>query len=181
MSRRLLALGFTAVALAACSSVDSTAPTARAPQQQASFDAGGIPHNGGGKGPKSEHPSPASCVVSSPLSGSARIGPLGGILDVGPHHVIVPPGALGKTVTLTGFVPAGNKLQIELGPEGLEFNRPALLILDTSGCSNLPATLYIDYVDQDGNLLQRIQAVFSAVLHIIVAPIEHFSIYAFDV
>ena len=180
MSRRILALGFIAVALTACSSVDSTAPMARAPQQQASFDAGGVPH-GDAKGPKGERPTSASCTVTSPISGSARIGPFGGILDVGPHHVIVPPGALTQTVTLTGRVPAGNKLQIELGPEGLEFKRPAVLILDASGCSSLPASLYIDYVDQDGTVLQRIQAVFSALLHIIVAPIEHFSIYALDV
>lgn len=119
-----------------------------------------------------------ACNVPSPLQGSAWIGPDGGVLDIGPHRLIVPPGALTKQTLLSGTIPTGNSIEIDFQPSGLQFRKPAGLIFDVSSCGPVPNAIFIDEV---GGEDEHIQAIYSNWWHTIAAPIEHFSVYALDV
>jgi hypothetical protein len=183
MLRRRHILACAAIALAACSSTDSTAPTRVAAPSTASFAYGGDTHNGypvpGTSGNASASTkTPLQCSVATTLTGSAVIGPNGGVLDVGPHRLIVPPGALTTTRTLSATVPAGNSIQIQFAPEGLHFQKPAGLILDASSCGSVPNAVYIDEI---GGENEHLTAIFSNWWHVIAVPLDHFSLYAIDV
>jgi len=176
-------------ALAACAGSDPTAPGSdRAPAVAPSRDAvgGTVDTNDGNRipgiqvGATSAFTSGATgtllgCAPRGPQYGSAIIGPQGGELDVGPHRVIIPAGALLAPTQIWGTVPSDTTVTIRLEPHGLQFRKPAGLILDASACSQIPDAIY---VDEAGNVTEHIQAVYSAWWHTVAAPIDHFSNYA---
>lgn len=115
------------------------------------------------------------CAPREAQYGSAIVGPQGGELDVGPHRVIIPAGALLEPVLIWGSVPSDTTVTIHLEPHGLRFRKPAGLVLDASACSQVPDVIYLDEL---GNVAEHIQAVYSAWWHTVAAPIDHFSNYA---
>jgi hypothetical protein len=179
MSRKFLALCFTAIALTACAGGDSTAPLVRASHDSPLDSKSGTSLSDGGT--TTQAPQPLQCSVPEQLTGSATIGTSGGVLHVGPHYLIVPPGALKSTMNISGTVDAGTSVVMRLAPEGLEFKKSATLVLSLSGCTLPPTALFVDYLSDSGQLLQRIQTLFTTWFGVIAAPIEHFSIYALDV
>jgi hypothetical protein len=181
MRRRFVTLA-AGLLVAGCSATDTTAPAAArsaTPGTPAAFidihDGLAVPGSGG---QGSASTKPLACTVDAPLTGSALIGPRGGELDVGPHRLIIPPGALDSTTLVSGSVPQGSTLRIDFQPEGLHFRKPAGLILDASSCGAVPNALYLDEVD---GLVEEIDAVYSAWWHTIAAPIDHFSGYMLEV
>ncbi len=172
--------------IGACSLSDSTAPARatgtanRAISGDDEHDGRVIPGSIGKAGSASANGQDQrlACNVPAQLSGSAIVGPSGGELDIGPHRLIIPPGALTRDTLISGTVPQGASIEIHLEPHGLRFNKPAGLILDVSSCGKVPDIIYID---EQGTISQRIRAVFSTWWHTIAAPIDHFSIYALDV
>jgi hypothetical protein len=181
MMRRSLALAVSVLGLAACNGSDTTAPRLQAADAAARYF-GGILHNGwpvpgsaGDAVTATAKPTQSlQCSVSAPLTGMARIGPAGGMMDIGPHRLIIPAGALTTDVDVKGVVPAGNTLQIQFYPEGLHFNKPAGLILDASSCAGVPDVVYIN---EKGGENEVIHAIFSEWWHVIAAPLDHFSMY----
>jgi hypothetical protein len=115
------------------------------------------------------------CTPLSPSFGSALIGPPGGDLIVGPHRLIVPPGALTEWVEISGAVPEDQTFRIDLQPHGLVFKKPSGLILDASSCTDVPDIVYLidDLIPS-----APIKAFYSEWWHTIAAPIEHFSGYS---
>jgi hypothetical protein len=193
MMRRRFSLFLSLALLAGCAAGDTTAPGARrAP--------GGIVRDyGGGSGARDNNhipptpPPPGSvgragtasgsgnrlaCDVPSDLNGAAIIGPEGGTLDIGPHRLIIPAGALTKKVAVSGFIPAGSTIEVHFEPHGLQFRKPAGLILNSSSCADAPVVVYLNEV---GVVAERIKAIFSSWWHAIAAPIDHFSVYALEV
>jgi hypothetical protein len=164
-------------ALAACTGGDSVAPPIGAlstPEASASHIASipgmmGAPRiiqtNGGMKG----------CTARDPQFGAAVIGPNGGDLVVGPNRLIIPPGALTQTVQISGTAPEGTVPSIILEPHGLQFKKPAGLLLDASNCTDVPDVVYINEL---GVVSNPIPAIYSTWWHTIAAPIDHFSGYA---
>ena len=67
------------------------------------------------------------------LSGTETIGPRGGTISVGPVKLRVPEGALSRRTEITVTVPAGNFLQVDLQPHGLQFNRGVRISMDLDG------------------------------------------------
>jgi len=64
-------------------------------------------------------------------------------------------------------------------PEGLRFRKPAGLALDATGCDiSGERAPDIVYLNDRGEIIQRIEATYSNAWHTIAAPIEHFSGYA---
>jgi hypothetical protein len=179
MSRRSLALSVAAVALTACAGGDSTAPTTRDLRDASLRTPTTLSASGGSTGKAAAQP--LSCSVPTDLAGTAVIGASGGTLYVGAHRLIVPPGALKQSVTISGFVPHGTSVKMQLFPEGLEFKKTATLILDLGGCVAPSSAVFVDYLNSSGQVQQRIQTLFSTWFNFIAAPIEHFSIYALDV
>jgi hypothetical protein len=206
-SRIITALSLIAAAgtIAACASSDTTAPRAT-PSASAQFDKNGNNGNNGNNGKGGQNgPSdgdyhdgtviPGSlgnagsaaangvqtrlaCDIQQDITGRALIGPQGGQLMVGGTVLIVPPGALTDTVTLSGTIAAGNQFQIDFQPHGLQFKKPAGLVFDFTSCASAPDVVYLD---EQGGILERIAAVFSTWWHTIAAPLDHFSTYAVDV
>jgi hypothetical protein len=175
-----------AIPRAAFTTTDSIAPGGRLPAA-ANPAYGGDWHNGlpvpGSNGQASNSGTASgqfvACVVSDQSSGVAQIGPSGGVLYVGPHRLIVPPGALTQTVELSGVVQPGPILAIQFYPEGLQFQKPAGLVLDVSGCGGPVPD--VTYIDEQGGLQEHIRAMYSTWWHTIAAPLDHFSLYAWAI
>jgi len=119
------------------------------------------------------------CENHPAFEGSGDIGPSGGHIIAGPHRLIIPPGALLHTVHITATVPAGDNVFVEFQPSGLVFRKPAGLLLDAEGCDlsqyHAPDVVYLN---DAGDVEERIDAVYSNHWKTVAAPIWHFSGYA---
>jgi hypothetical protein len=119
-----------------------------------------------------------SCNVTRTHTGSAEIGPRGGILKVGPHFLTVPRNALKEKVRISAVAPQGKHVQIRFEPHGLEFQRKALLTMSYSECSLLsPLHLKIVYVNDQFEILEVLPTITSVLTRTANAPIDHFSRY----
>jgi hypothetical protein len=117
---------------------------------------------------------PVNCSPRITYEGSARIGPAGGVLRIGPHRLVIPAGALRRKVLISGTVPEGKPFQIDLQPHGLQFRKAAGLVLDATSCIEVPPIVYI--IDQV-NVSAPIEAMYSNWWKTIACPIWHFSGY----
>src|SRR5688572_11156706 len=69
-----------------------------------------------------------SCSPLPYASATQTVGPVGGVISVGPHRLVIPPGALSAPVSITAVTPSGSRVnQIQFQPEGLRFQVPAAL------------------------------------------------------
>jgi hypothetical protein len=139
----------------------------------------------GTKGQRLERTSPPGhvlvCERREALVDSARIGPSGGTLRVGNNELVIPGGALKTMVTIRGEVVADTIASIRLFPAGLTFRKPAGLVLDAQGCAEPPGQAKVLYLDDDGTVLEEIDAYYSPQWKRVAAPINHFSRYALGV
>ena len=161
---------------AACAASDTTSPIAVASRSTALSDAR-VPGAPGSIGAV-DAPGAGSlkgCTSRAPQYGTATIGPSGGDLIVGSSRLIVPPGALTKTVQISGTTTDDATPTIYLEPHGLQFNKPAGLILDASNCTDVPSAVYISEI---GVASEPILAAYSTWWRTIAVPIDHFSGYA---
>ena len=187
--RRIVSVlvGCLAVTLFACRADDGIAPRERAlrsTSEDPSEWRGQIPgwrRSENSLQPQTANAQPLVCSRREAQVGSGVIGPSGGQLIVGRNRLIVPAGALTQPTLITATVPADTIASIHFEPEGLQFKKPAGLVLDSNGCadpSNSPSILYLD---DNGNVLERIDAFYSNWWHAVAAPISHFSVYAIGV
>src|SRR5919202_4893107 len=60
---------------------------------------------------------------STPSFGSVTqtVGPAGGVIKVGPHSLVIPAGALDRTVAITASTKPSDHVQVDFQPEGLRF------------------------------------------------------------
>jgi hypothetical protein len=120
----------------------------------------------------------ASCDVRTTHTGSAEIGPMGGILRVGPHVLTVPPYALRQKVRISAVAPAGSYVQIKFEPQGLQFQRSTVLTMSYSECSLLsPLRLKVVYVNDNLEILEVLPTVVSVLSGTANAKVDHFSRY----
>lgn len=157
----------TLLAVAACGAPDSSAPTSGA----------GRPASGQGTLSRGQSQL-VHCTNRTAVADSGEFGPSGGTLVVGDNLLIIPPGALTDRVVIRGTVVADTVALIQFDPDGLQFRKPVGLVLDASGCDVDGYTPDIVYVDDQGQVLERIEARYSNAWHTVAAPIEHFSGYA---
>jgi len=186
MSRRIAAaIAATALlGVVACQIQDNTAPT-RTPLVP-SADRGAQRRHDWSNLPGSKRGAPSfgsngqlvACSTRDAQADSALIGPSGGTLVVGNDRLIVPPGALQTPVMISGTIPAEPYAAIHFEPSGLQFKKPAGLVIDGAGCDVPASGVRVDYVDDEGNVLERIDATYSNLWHTVAAPISHFSVYA---
>jgi hypothetical protein len=119
-----------------------------------------------------------TCNVRTTHTGSAEIGPMGGILRVGPHVLTVPPYALRQKVRISAVAPAGSYVQIKFEPQGLEFQRSTVLTMSYSECSLLsPLRLRVVYVNDNLEILEVLPTVVSVLTRTANAKVDHFSRY----
>jgi hypothetical protein len=113
---------------------------------------------------------------------SAVIGPQGGTLAVGPHNLVVPPGALPDATTITGDAPSDTVNSVQFQPQGLQFasGHPAQLTMSYANCPLLGRVLpkQIAYATDLLQILEVLLSVDNASLRQVSAQISHFSRYA---
>jgi hypothetical protein len=170
MRKHIVAALFLGLA-AACAGDAATSPVPSAPEANTNY----YPGSGRTEAAKAGKFVPLNCTPRLSAEGSALIGPAGGVLRIGTHRLIVPAGALAEKVLISGTVPAGKPLEIDLQPHGLQFRKAAGLILSTASCTDVPAIVYL--IDQY-TTSEPIPAFYSNWWKAIASPIWHFSGYA---
>jgi hypothetical protein len=112
-------------------------------------------------------------------SAAASIGVSGGVVNFGPHQLIIPAGAL-SAMTRIAARTYQDTLAVDLEPHGLQFSVPATLVLSYKGC---------DVSDEYATGILYTDTTFAHVLSIVpsedhykkwlvVGTINHFSVYA---
>lgn len=122
----------------------------------------------------------ASCPNPPKDNASQKVGPAGGTVQVGPHTLTIPAGALSKDVTITAKTGAKNGNAIEFGPEGLRFNSYVRLTMDLSNCTGwgllrLPLVVYTTDLL---SILEAEPSVLDPKRKTVTGFITHFSQYA---
>jgi len=120
------------------------------------------------------------CDALPAATATKTIGPSGGVLQVGPHVLWVPPGALDHNVTITATAPSSNVRSVQFSPEGLEFDRSAWLTMSYANCSLLGTLLpkRIAYTDDLLSILYYLLSFDSFWTKTVTGKVDHFSKYA---
>jgi hypothetical protein len=109
----------------------------------------------------------------------AIIGPEGGTLQIGDHELIVPKGALTEEKLITGEAPTSSLVAVDFSPEGLTFERPAVLSLSYKDCA-LPgdSDLLLAYIGPGNRILELPVSTDDRDQDEVTGEINHFSRYA---
>jgi len=120
------------------------------------------------------------CTPLPYASTTKTIGPAGGIINVGPHTLIIPPGALLQNVTITAVAPSANVNSVRFTPQGLRFNVSAALTMSYSNCNLLGKLLpkEIAYTDDNLNILSYLISLDNLFAKKVTGKLDHFSRYA---
>ena len=108
------------------------------------------------------------------------IGPAGGTIQVGPHTLIIPPGALSQNVTITAEAPSARVNSVRFTPQGQRFTVPAVLTMSYSNCNLLGKLLpkEIAYTDDNLNILSYLISLDNLLSKKVTGKLDHFSRYA---
>lgn len=170
-SLRLISItAVSALALFVASCTESpTAPTAAVASAEQSELLGGAL---GGVGLLICQPLPAA-------SASGVFGPAGGSLQVGPHELRIPAGALTSSVLITATAPTSSTNRVEFQPHGLQFQRSAELTMSYANCNTLGLLLpkRVAYVSGQ-TILEFLPSLDNLFTKKVTGRLEHFSEYA---
>ncbi len=121
-----------------------------------------------------------ACPSQSEVQAEETIGPEGGALQIGPHRLVVPAGALDSAVRISGVALADSVVSIRFLPEGLTFALPARLTLSYAECPLIPSLLpkRIAYTSDVLELLQLLLSSDNLLRRQVSADLDHFSRYA---
>jgi hypothetical protein len=121
-----------------------------------------------------------TCSPMPSASASQWVGPLGGTINVGPHRLQIPAGALDTRVLITATAPSSRVNRVEFQPHGLTFDRPATLTMSYRNCDLLGSLLpkRIAYIDSNLNILELLRSIDDLANRRVSARLEHFSEYA---
>jgi hypothetical protein len=114
-------------------------------------------------------------------SNTATIGSAGGVLNVGPHTLSIPAGALASPVTITGEIVTGRKVNaVHFEPDGLRFSRSASLTMSYANCNLLGslAPKRIAYVSGGLDILYYLLSIDNLLAKKVTGRVDHFSDYA---
>lgn len=122
-------------------------------------------------------------VQCSPLPYAATtqtIGPAGGTIQVGPHELWIPAGALWETVTITAVAPSSTVNQVRFQPDGLTFQRPAYLTMSYANCDLLGLSYVrrIAYTTDWLEIIDYLRSFDHPPSQTVTGRLEHFSVYA---
>jgi hypothetical protein len=106
------------------------------------------------------------------------IGPSGGMLRVGTHSLVIPKDALSQKVAITAEQIRGSTNSIRFSPEGLRFQKPAVLTMDYQNCALVLLQKKIVYTTEKLKILEVLRSLDLFRGKTVTAPIDHFSRYA---
>jgi hypothetical protein len=113
-------------------------------------------------------------------SSSTVIGSAGGALQVGPHRLVVPAGALAADVLITGEVIPGTVNSVRFSPAGLVFRTPAPLTMSYGNCplARLLPLKKIAYTNEGLGILSVLPSLDNLGASEVTGRLDHFSRYA---
>jgi hypothetical protein len=106
------------------------------------------------------------------------IGPSGGVLTVGSHSLVIPKNALSQKVAITAEQIRGSTNSIRFSPEGLRFEKPAVLTMDYQNCALVLLQKKIVFTTENLKILEVLRSLDLFRSKTVTAPIDHFSRYA---
>jgi hypothetical protein len=121
-----------------------------------------------------------SCTPLPYAQTTQTVGSGGGTINVGPHKLVIPAGALSGNVTITATAPSVPRREVQFEPHGLQFEEKATLTLSYAQCS-LVAQLIpkkVVYVDGNLNILELLWSLDNFFLKKVSGKLDHFSGYA---
>jgi hypothetical protein len=113
-------------------------------------------------------------------STTQTVGIAGGILKVGPHTLVIPPGALVRPTAITMTLPTGLGVNaVKFQPEGLQFQVPAALTMSYANCSLLGKLLpkRIAYTTNNLQILYYLLSLDNLFSKYVTGKVNHFSSY----
>lgn len=121
-----------------------------------------------------------ACTPMPAESASATIGPAGGAIDVGPHTLTIPPGALADTVTITAVAPSDTVNRLHFEPTGLRFQRPATVTMSYANCGIAGDVIpkRVAYVSDSLQVLDLLPSLDDFANRRVTGQLQHFSQYA---
>ena len=108
-----------------------------------------------------------------------RVGPQGGDLSFGPHHLIIPQGAINGQIWITLSNGSLTGLAIDCNPSPYQFNAAVTLVTSYAGTQyegDDDPPLSIIYMAPDGSL-ETLPSVVNSSLSTLTAQTNHFSRY----
>ena len=108
------------------------------------------------------------------------VGPSGGTINVGPHKLAIPYGALDGWVKVTATAPSDTVNHVHFEPEGLVFKKYASLTMSYANCDVLGSLLpkQIVYTDDDLVILEVLKSLDLPLDQTVTGRLKHFSEYA---
>ena len=122
--------------------------------------------------------SPLVCPTDRSYSETRTIGRNGGTINVGPHTLTIPAGALSGYTRITATAPKGSYAEVEFAPHGLKFKRDVTLTISYAQCGVLNGRPpVIVYADDDRNILEILQSSIDRSRETVTGKTDHFSSY----
>lgn len=118
------------------------------------------------------------CDVATDQWNTASIGPKGGRLNVGPHTLVIPRGALRSRIQITAHAVRGTIVRVEFSPSGLQFAQPAELTLSYAVCKAPGRPVHVVYLKSDDKITEGEPSRDHPRSELVDAEIRHFSSYA---
>lgn len=106
------------------------------------------------------------------------VGSQGGTIRVGEHILMIPRGALRQNVRIKAEQMSGPTNSVRFSPEGLQFEKQAVLALSYQNCQNVEVPKAVVYTTEKLDVLEILRSLDLLKAQIITAPIDHFSRYA---
>ena len=106
------------------------------------------------------------------------VGSQGGTIKIGKHSLTIPKGALRSNVQIKAEQMSGSTNSVRFIPEGLHFEKQAILALNYQNCQNVEVPKAVVYTTEKLKILEILQSLDLLKSRTIAAPIDHFSRYA---
>lgn len=106
------------------------------------------------------------------------IGRSGGSIQVGPHRLSIPAGALRENTRITATAPAGKVILVELEPHGLNFRQQASLTLSYAECGLLTLNPKVAYVGDKLDIYYFLPSTPDLLNRTSTGKLDHFSGYS---
>jgi hypothetical protein len=119
-----------------------------------------------------------TCSAQPYESTTETIGPKGGVISVGSHSLVIPKGALSSDVTITAEQMSGKTNSVRFNPEGLQFQKPAVLTMSYRNCVVVLLQKKIVFTTEKLKILEVLSSLDLFKSKTVTAPIDHFSRYA---
>lgn len=111
---------------------------------------------------------------------SQTVGPEGGVIQIGPHTLSIPAGALSENVKIKAEAPSDTVNHVHFEPEGLWFNKSASLTMSYANCGLVPSLppRKIVYTTDALVILEVLKSFDLPMQQTVTGRLEHFSDYA---